>query len=449
MSRFNADAEMSVVGGILIDNTALDRVAHIVTSNDFAVEACRLAFESASRLIGHGLPADPITVSQDLDERNELERAGGLGYIGSMYQETPSAANVARYAEVVRDLSRERAMLRAINEAHDAIFQEGTTSEKIAAAADLVLGAADQNRKTAQITHAADLSRLMLAAVLERGERGTEEGLDLGFADLQRVTGPLKPGQFVVIAGRPAMGKSTLARNIAEHVAKSTGVLFVSLEMDADEIAECMTASLGHASFEAIKAGNVEDENALAISRGATALSNLKIAVATGTNTTAAIHSAARTEARRLGGLGLIVVDYLQLLEAPSEKDRRVAVDAISRNLKRLAMTLRVPVIALSQLSRKVEERSDRRPLLSDLRESGAIEQDADKVVFLYRDEYYNADTPFKGIAEAIVAKNRRGKTGKVPLAFIGDQSRFADAAPDFRMEQVEQQAPRRTRGFN
>lgn len=448
MSRFNADAEMAIAGGILIENAALDRVSHIITASDFAIEACRLIYESAARLIGHGLPADPITVMQDLDERNELGMAGGLAYIGDVYRNTPSAANIARYAEVVRDLSRERAMLCALTDATDAIHREGTSGEKIATAADLVLAAADKNRKTAQITHAGDLSKMMLDSVLRRADAGQEEGLSIGFDDLQRAAGKFKPGQLVVIAGRPSMGKSTLARNIAEHVAGMTGVLFVSLEMGAEEVAECMVASLGHASFDAIKAGDAEGEHAGGISRGLTSLSDLRIAVATGTNTVAAIQSAARTEARRLGGLSLIVVDYLQLMEAPGEKDRRVAVDAISRGLKRLAMTMRVPVIALSQLSRKVEERSDKRPLLSDLRESGAIEQDADKVIFLYRDEYYHADTPYKGLAEAIIAKNRRGKTSKVPLAFIGDQSRFADCAPDFRFEQIQQQPARKSRGF-
>lgn len=447
MSRFSADAETSVVGAILIDNAAIDKIAHIIVPEDFAIEACRLIYESAGRLIMHGLPADPITVMQDLDERNDLERAGGLEYIGALYRDTPSAANVHRYAEVVRNYSRERAMLAAINEAHGVIHGDGSTVEKIAIASDLVLSAADKGRKNAQITHAGELARQTLASIVARSEKGQEEGLSTGFVDLDRMTGKMKPGQLWVIAGRPAMGKSTLARNIAEHIAGLSGVLFISLEMDADELGECFTASLGHASFESITSGDVEGDNAMDISRGATALSNLKLAVATGTDTVPAIHAIARTESRRLGGLSLIVVDYLQLMVSPGEKDRQNEVAAISRGLKKLAMTLRVPVVALSQLSRALEQRSDKRPILSDLRESGAIEQDADKVIFLYRDDYYNPDSPYRGMAEAIIAKNRRGKTGKVPMTFIGDQSRFADCAPDFRFEQIPTK-PTRPRGF-
>lgn len=444
MSRFNADAEMSVVGGILIDNTALDRVSHIVKAEDFAIEACRLVYESASRLILGGLIADPITVAEDLDECNNLGRAGGLAYIGELYRETASVANVHRYAELVRDYSRERAMLIAINEAHDIIHQSGDSAQKIASATELVMGAAESHKRSAKITHAADLARKALSAINQRSEKGAEEGTSIGFADLERLTGPLKPGQMVVIAGRPAMGKSTLARNIAEFVAKTTGVLFVSLEMGDEELGECFIASLGKASFDAIKEGNTEGDHVIDMGRGASALANLKLAVATDTNTVAAIHGVARTEARKLGGIGLIVVDYLQLLEAPDEKDRRVQVDSISRGLKRLAMTMGVPLIALSQLSRKVEDRADKRPMLSDLRESGAIEQDADKVIGLYRDDYYHDNSPHKGMAEALVLKNRRGRTGSVPLAFIGDQSRFADAAPGYRFEQQQQQPKRR-----
>ena len=446
MSRFNADAEASVLSALLRDNETYDRVSAIVSPDDFAVEANRLIYGAIESLILHRQPADPITVAEELGQNGQLESIGGLSTLGDLAQAFCSASNCHRYAEIVRDMSRERAVLCAINEANDIIYGQGDAADKIAQAAELVVSAAETGRKSAQITHASDMSRAALKAMLKRSEEGGEEGLSLGFVDLERVTGKLKPGQLIIVAGRPGMGKSTLARNIAEHVSQAIGVLYVSLEMDADEVAECCIASLGNASYSAIQNGEIEGDHVSPISRGATMLSERKLAVATGTDTLPAIHSAARTEARRMGGIGLIVIDYLQQLHVPGVSDRRVEVDAISRGLKRLAMTLRIPVVALAQLSRGVEQRTNKRPMMSDLRESGGIEADADKVVFLYRDEYYNPDSPYKGIAEAIVSKNRRGKTGKVPLVFMGEQSRFGDAAPGYALE-ARSAAPRNSRG--
>lgn len=447
MTHFKADAETAVIGAMLHDKKAYDKVSSIVKAGDFAVEANRLMFAAMENMILHEQPVDPITLSTELATRGELDTVGGLKAIGDIYSsyQTP---NPHRYAETVRDLSRERAMLCAINEAHEVIHGTGDTQSKLATAAESIMLAAESGRSQAQVSTASDMCHRALKAIIERSEAG-EEGLSLGFQDLERVTGKLKPGQLVIVAGRPGMGKSTLARNVAEHVAAHTGVLFVSLEMDSEELAECFIASLGHASHAAIQEGNTEGDHASGISRGATKLGDLKLAVATGADTIAAIHSLARTEARRIGGVGLIVVDYLQQLHIPGAKDRRVEVDEISRGLKRLAMTLRVPVIALAQLSRSVEQRADKRPMLSDLRESGAIEQDADKVIGLFRDEYYNAETLHKGMAEALVLKNRRGKCGSVPLVFKGDESRFADAAPGYRFEQATAQPMRNQRGFN
>jgi len=445
MSHYSNEAEQSVVGAILIDNTAIDRITCGLVSSDFAIEAHRMIYESALRLVMAGVPADPITVSEDLDQCNNLDLAGGLAYIGNLYSATPGAANVARYAEIVRNYSRERGMLVAISDAHSEIVASGNDSaKKIANAAELVLAAADSGKGGANVTHATDLARKVGAAIMARNEGGGEEGLSIGFADLERMAGKFKPGQLIIVAGRPGMGKSTLARNIAENVSKTKGVVFVSLEMDDEELAECFVSSLGHASFDAIKDGTLEGDHALDVGRGITALSNLKLATATNVSTVHEIQAIARTESRKLGGIAMIVVDYLQLMESSSGNDRREQVDAISRGLKKLAQSMKVPIIALSQLSRAVENRADKRPMLSDLRESGAIEQDADKVIFLYRDDYYSPDSFHKGMAEAIIAKNRRGKTGKVALAFIGDQSRFADLAPGYIIEQEQKQTRRR-----
>lgn len=446
MSRFSVDAECAVIGSLLQDTNAYDRVASIISAADFATEDCRLIYQSIESLILHKLPVDPITVSQDLDEKNQLESVGGLKTLGDLMRGTASSRNAHRYAETVRDLARERAVLCAINDAHSVIHGAGDTAEKIAQAAELVIGAAESGRKDMQVSTAREISAKVLQSILKRSEAGEEEGLDLGFVDLQRQTGKLKAGQLIIVAGRPGMGKSTLARNIAECVAKKQGVLFISLEMEDEELGECFVSSLGHAEYDAVLSGNTEGDHAISITKGATKLGELKLSVSTGADTLPAIHALARTEARRLGGLGLIVVDYLQQLHVPGCNDRRVEIDTISRGLKRMAMTLHCPIIALAQLSRSVEQRADKRPMLSDLRESGGIEADADKVIFLYRDEYYNADSQYKGIAEAIIAKNRRGKTGKVPMVFIGDQSRFGDAAPGFDLE-ARQAATRNNRG--
>ncbi len=446
-SHFNPTAEEAVIGAVLRDKTAYDRVSAIVKADDFAIEANRLMYLALENMILHGQPVDPITLSTELDMRGELQAIGGLQTIGNIVRghQTP---NPHRYAEIVRNLSRERAMLIAIESAHETMHCPGDTQAKLASVAEVVMAAAETGRADAQVTDARQMCHSALKAILARSEVG-EEGLSLGFVDVERLTGKLKPGQLVIVAGRPGMGKSTLARNIAEHVATHTGVLFVSLEMDADELAECFIASLGHASHAAIQAGDTAGDHVSGISRGATRLGELKLAVATGADTLPAIHALARTEARRIGPIGLIVVDYLQQLHVPGAKDRRVEVDEISRGLKRLAMTLRCPVIALAQLSRSVEQRTDKRPLLSDLRESGGIEADADKVVMLYRDEYYNPDSQFQGLAEVLVAKNRRGKCGKVPLVFIGDESRFADAARGFGFDNSAEQPQCVTRGFN
>lgn len=447
MTHFNAAAETAVIGAVLRDKTAYDKVSSIVKADDFAVEANRLMYAAMENMIMHGQPVDPITLSSELDSRGELSAVGGLAAIGEVYGGY-STPNPHRYAETVRDLSRERAMLIAINDAHAMLHGTGDTQEKLASVAEVVMSAAETGQHDVHVTSARDMSQSALKAIIERSEAG-EEGLSLGFVDVERMTGKLKAGQLIIIAGRPGMGKSTLARNIAEHVAAQTGVLFVSLEMDADELSECFIASLGHASHAAIQEGNTEGDHASGIARGATKLGDLKLAVATSADTLPAIHSLARTEARRVGSIGLIVVDYLQQLHVPGAKDRRVEVDEISRGLKRLAMTLRCPVIALAQLSRSVEQRADKRPLLSDLRESGGIEADADKVIMLYRDEYYNTESPHKGMAEVMVAKNRRGKCGKVLLAFIGGESRFADAAHGYNFDTPAEKPTRTAKGFN
>lgn len=444
---FSAEAECAVLGALLQDNDAYDRVASIIAAADFAIDAHRMIYQAIECLVLHKMPADPITVSQDLDERGQLEYVGGLQAIGDIMRGTAISRNAHRYAETVRDYARERAVLCAINDAHGVLHGTGETAEKIAQAAEMVVTAAETGRKELNVSTAREVSAKVLQSILKRSEAGQEEGLDIGFVDLQRQTGKLKAGQLIIVAGRPGMGKSTLARNIAENIARHQGVLFVSLEMEADELGECFVSSLGHADYDAVLSGNTEGDHALTITAGATKLGELKLSISTGADTVPAIHALARTESRKLGSIGLIVVDYLQQLRVPGVNDRRVEIDTISRGLKRLAMTLHCPVIALAQLSRSVEQRSDKRPMLSDLRESGGIEADADKVIFLYRDEYYNADSQYKGLAEAIVAKNRRGKTGKVPMAFIGDQSRFADVAPGYRFDDAPAERTKKVSG--
>ncbi|TJZ75601.1 replicative DNA helicase [Chitiniphilus eburneus] len=442
-ARYDSATELALIGAVLADNSAFDRVADQLSVEDFATQAGQLMWAGLCRLLSNGVPAEIFSLAEALDESGDLERIGGLAQISEAATALFVTGSVATYARIIRDLAKQRKLGAAAVQIHEILEGTGDTDSKIAESVDVVMRVAEHSTR-ANVMSAVEMAMMAGKAILDRDEKG-ESGLRWGFRDIDAIAGRMKPGQLIIIAARPGMGKTTFARNVAEHVAQSHGVLHSSLEMEHDELSEGYVASLGQTSYESLQTGKLEDQY-IHVTRGIERLSSLNLAVVTGLDTVAALASTVRIQARKLGGIKLVIVDYLQLMRSPGQKDRRVEVDEISRDLKKLAIANKCTVIALSQLSRKVEERSDKRPMISDIRESGGIEADADKVIALYRDDYYHPSSPYKGLAEAGVLKNRRGKTGKVPLAFLGDQARFADSA--LSLDDIEYEVPRPAKRF-
>ncbi len=436
------EAEQSVLGGLLLDNTAWDRVSDIVSDNEFYRADHRLIFQHIILLIENGKPADVLTVAESLERSAKLEEAGGQAYLGSLSLNTPSAANIRRYAEIVR----ERAIMRQLAGAGTAIADAAYNPEGRDAAAMIdeaeakIFQIAEVGAKAKQgfvkidplLTETVERIDMLYS----RENKDDVIGLATGYVDLDRMTSGLQAGELIIIAARPSMGKTALAMNIVEHVTlnlKKTAAVF-SMEMSGTQLALRMIGSVGRVDQHKLRSGTFEESEwpKLVDAVGKLNDSHIHIDDTAGLNTLEV-----RTRARRLhretGGLNLIVVDYLQLMSGSSsgrEENRATEVAEISRGLKSLAKELKVPVIALSQLNRSVESRVDKRPMMSDLRESGAIEQDADLIMFIYRDEVYNpTNEASKGKAEIIIAKQRNGPTGPVTLTFIGRHTRFESYA--------------------
>jgi len=433
------EAEQSLIGGLLLDNSAWDRIADIVSEVDFYRDDHRRIFAHIRKLIETGRPADVVTVHEAIEQSNQTAQTGGLAYLGEIANATPSAANVRRYAEIVR----ERAVLRRLV----------TVGDEIAAAAlnpagrevKTLLDQAEQ--KVFEIAEAGQRSSQgfqaitpLLGGVVDRIEElynrdnpSDITGLATGFHDLDRLTAGLQPGDMIVIAGRPAMGKTAFALNIAEHVGLELRkpVAIFSLEMSGPQLALRFLASAGRLDQTRIRTGKLTDEDWEKMSVALGKLHEAPIHIdESGAINASDLRARARRLHRQHGPLGLIVVDYLQLMTSLKDNENRATeISEISRSVKALAKELQVPVIALSQLSRKVEERNDKRPLMSDLRESGAIEQDADIILMMYREEYYKPDTTEKGVAEIIIGKHRNGPTGVVKLTFLGEYTRFENFA--------------------
>ena len=434
------EAEQSLIGGLLLDNTAWDRIGDVVGEGDFYRDDHRRIFRHISRLIEVGRPADVLTVSESVANANETEQTGGLAYLAEIANNTPSAANIRRYAEIVR----ERAVLRKLVTAGDeiaasALNPAGRDVKQILDEAEVkVLEIAEAGaRSTAGFVAIQPLMAQVVEKIEELYGRDSSDitGTPSGFTDLDKMTSGLQPGDMIVVAGRPSMGKTAFALNIAEHVGveMKLPVAIFSLEMSGPQLAMRLLSSVGRIDQTKLRNARLTDDDwdKMTMALGKLHEANIHI------DDTGAINSNdLRARARRLhrqyGKLGLIVIDYLQLMTSARENENRATeISEISRSIKSLAKELQVPVIALSQLSRKVEERNDKRPLMSDLRESGAIEQDADIIIMMYRDEYYNKDKPDnKGMAEAIVGKHRNGPTGPVPLTFLGEYTKFVNFAP-------------------
>ena len=434
------EAEQSVLGGLLLDNSAWDRAGDLLTPTDFYRYEHKAIYAAVGALVNASKPADVITVFEQLQSVGKAEECGGIAYLNAMAQSVPSAANLRRYAEIVR----ERAVLRKLIEASDEIATQAfnpqgrAVSQILDEAEGRIFKIGEEGSRTKQGFQSMDqLVVQLIDRVTELHENGAEEvtGVRTGFYDLDRMTAGLQAGDLIVLAARPSMGKTAFALNIAENVAVNEGlpVAVFSMEMGASQLALRMVGSLGRINQSNLRTGKLGDDEWGRLSEAVDKLKNASVFI----DETAALNSAelrarARRQARQCGKLGLIVVDYLQLMSgsSSSEENRATEIGEISRGLKALAKELQCPVIALSQLNRSVESRPDKRPMMSDLRESGAIEQDADVIMFIYRDDYYNKESKEPGVAEIVIGKQRNGPVGTVKLTFLKPLTRFDNMAP-------------------
>ena len=435
----SVEAEQSVLGGLLLDNSAWDRAGDLLTASDFYRYEHKAIYAAVGALVTASKPADVITVYEQLQGHGKAEECGGIAYLNALAQSVPSAANLRRYAEIVR----ERAVLRKLIEASDEIAtnafnpQGRAVSQILDEAEGRIFKIGEEGSRTRQGFQSMDqLVVQLIDRVTELHENGAEEvtGIRTGFHDLDRMTAGLQAGDLIVLAARPSMGKTAFALNIAENVAVNEGlpVAVFSMEMGASQLALRMVGSLGRINQSNLRTGKLGDDEWGRLSEAVDKLKSANLFI----DETAALNSAelrarARRQARQCGKLGLVVVDYLQLMSGSSSGDenRATEIGEISRGLKALAKELQCPVIALSQLNRSVESRPDKRPMMSDLRESGAIEQDADIIMFIYRDDYYNKDSKEPGVAEIGIAKQRNGPTGVVKLTFLKPLTRFESLA--------------------
>ena len=436
MPPHSVEAEQAVLGGLLLDNSTWDAIADRLTAEDFYRRDHQQIFSAIAELAGRSEPADAVTLAEYLAAKGEAEDTGGLAYLAGLARETPTAANIRAYAYIVRERSLLRHLIRVSGEiAASAYASEGRPAKDLVDEAErLVFQIAEAGRRTGSGFVAL---KDILGETIDRLDmlhenQGQLTGISTGYTDLDRMTAGLQPGDLVIVAGRPSMGKTTFALNIGENAAISAGVpvAVFSMEMSREQLSMRMISSLGRVDQSHLRTGMFGDEDWARING---AIAQMKTAPIYIDDSGALTPTEVRARARRLSrerGLGLIIVDYLQLMQVPGTKENRATeISEISRSLKALAKELRVPVIALSQLNRGVEQRTDKKPVMSDLRESGAIEQDADVIMLIYREEVYDQDTPRKGIADIIVAKQRNGPTGEVHLTFLGKYTRFENMA--------------------
>ncbi|MCC7041031.1 MAG: replicative DNA helicase [Burkholderiales bacterium] len=433
------EAEQSVLGGLLLDNEAADRIGDLVTEDDFYSDAHRIIYAQTVKLAGEGKPVDVITLSEALGATRQLDYVGGLAYLGALVANVPSAANIRHYAQIVRERSILRRLAAAAGEIADTAFNPmGRNARTVLDEAEAKVLHIGEQGSRGQRTYAL-LKDLLVSAVERIEELYNREhpsdvtGVASGFTDLDRETAGLQPGDLIIVAGRPSMGKTTLALNIAEHVGLDLKlpVVIFSMEMGATQLAMRMIGSVGRLDAQKLRTGRLAADDWERLSSALGRLSEATILIdETPALTVIELRARARRLHRQYKGLGLVIVDYLQLMQAQSQGENRATeISEISRSLKALAKELKVPVVALSQLNRSLEQRPNKRPVMSDLRESGAIEQDADVILFIYRDEVYNEDSPDKGSAEIIIGKQRNGPTGTVRLTFLGEHTRFENMA--------------------
>jgi replicative DNA helicase len=434
------ESESSVLGGLLLDNNAWDRVGDLLNDSDFYRHEHKLIYEAIGKLVNASKPADVITVYEHLQSMGKAEEIGGLMYLNQLAQYVPSASNIRRYAEIVRERAILRKLVTASDEiATNAFNQQGKTVERILDEAEQkIMAIGEEGARNKQGFQSLDT---LVVDLLDRVQEMADNPMDVtgvptGFVDLDRMTSGLQAGDMVVLAARPSMGKTSFAVNIAEHVALNEGlpVAIFSMEMGAAQLAVRIVGSIGRVNQGNLRTGKLSDEEWPRLTEAIERLRTVSLHIdeSPGLSPTE-LRANARRLARQCGKLGLIVVDYLQLMSGSGSgaagDNRATELGEISRGLKMLAKELQCPVIALSQLNRSVEQRTDKRPMMSDLRESGAIEQDADIIMFIYRDDYYNKDSKEPNVAEIIIGKQRNGPTGTVKVFFQKNQTRFENLA--------------------
>ena len=424
------EAEESIIGGILIDNNAFDRVAERCGSREFYVERHALIFKAMMSLADVGQPMDVITVSDRLKHSGDLQRAGGLAYLVELTERVSTAANVEHYASIVREKAMLRELIRASGKILEGAYEARSDSAEFLDMAEQTILEVSNKAARSSITR---IDALIPPAVeriemlFERKEAVT--GIPSGYYDLDHLTAGFQPSDLIIVAGRPSMGKTAFCLNVAEYAAMQAnfGVAIFSMEMSKEQLVMRMLCSQAEIDNSRVRVGDLRDRDIKKLALTAGLLGTAPIFI---DDTPAQTVLDVRAKSRRLkndpnAGLGLVIIDYLQLMRGTGEDSREQEISAISRQLKALAKEIDVPVIALSQLNRQVELRAEKRPVMADLRESGAIEQDADVIAFIYRDEVYNEDTPDRGIAEIIIGKQRNGPTGTARLRFDREFARF------------------------
>jgi len=437
MQPHSIEAEQSVLGGLLLSADAWDAVAESVSDRDFYRADHRLIFRQIARLAEASDPVDVITVADKLQASGELEAAGGLPYLAELAQNTPSASNIRAYGQVVRERASLRKLIEAAQDIADSGFNpEGRTSDQLVDEAErLIMQISEEGPKTGGPQDVNPLLKSALARIEELFTSGGDiTGLSTGFADLDNMTSGLQPSDLVIVAGRPSMGKTSFAMNLVENavLGQDKPILVFSMEMPAESLVIRMLSSIGRINQTRIRNGKLEQEDWPKLSTAVNKLKDVRLFI---DDTPALSPTELRTRARRVarengGELGMIMVDYMQLMQiAGSSEGRTAEISEISRNLKAIAKEFDCPMVALSQLNRSLEQRPNKRPVNSDLRESGAIEQDADVIMFIYRDEVYNEESPDKGVAEIIIGKQRNGPIGTARLAFQGEFTRFENLA--------------------
>lgn len=440
------EAEQSLIGGLMLDNAAWDKVADLIVADDFYRKDHRLIFSAISELAEESHPCDVVTVSEFLENRNELAAAGGLEYLATLANETPGAANVRAYATILRERSTLRSLINAGNEiSGKAYTTEGRSATELVDEAERLVFEIAEKGSRGRVGFKS-LKQILPEAVdridILHQSGGDITGIPSGFNEFDKLTAGLQPGDLIIVAGRPSMGKTTLAVNIAENAAIGARVptAIFSMEMPAQQLAFRMISSLGRVDQSHLRTGKFPDEDWSRINTAVQLMSDAPIFI---DDSPGLSPTEIRARARRLkreSNLGLIVIDYLQLMQVHGNTENRATeISEISRSLKALAKELSLPIIALSQLNRSVEQRTDKRPVMSDLRESGAIEQDADLIVFIYREEVYQQDTPRKGIADISIAKQRNGPIGDFPLTFVGRFTKFENWVPEAYAEEAFQ----------